>query len=490
MAKRPAEDLAGEQDSLKAGERPVATEKSTDADGFEDEFEDEFESEDEIFEAGVDGRPDEEREAEEKRDAMDVDQKTFIPGRDKLLAGELLSPDVSTYQMLHNLTTTWPCLSFDIVPDQLGNDRKAYPATVYAVAGTQAESKKTSQNELMIMKLSGLSRMDRGKDDEDSDDEEEEDENENADPILETTSIPLPSTTNRIRAHQFPPLNSSKPPTTLTASMMENSDVLIHDVTQQLTSFDTPGTIINPQQSRPVATLKMHSTEGYAVDWSPLVPQGKLLTGDNDGKVFVTTGTEGGRWTPDNRPFTGHQGSIEDIQWSPNERNVFATASSDGTVKVWDVRSKSRKAAVSVKVSETDVNVISWSRQNSHLLASGADDGQWACWDLRQWKPSSDGASVVDPKPVASFDFHKEQITSIEWHPTDDSIMAVAAGDNTLTLWDLSVEFDDEESKDTAGVQDVPPQLLFVHYMEMVKECHWHPQIPGVIMGTGGGGFG
>jgi len=33
---------------------------------FEDEFEDEFESEDEILEAGVDGRPDEEREAEER----------------------------------------------------------------------------------------------------------------------------------------------------------------------------------------------------------------------------------------------------------------------------------------------------------------------------------------------------------------------------------------------------------------------------------------
>lgn len=33
---------------------------------FEDEFEDEFESEDDIIEAGVDGRPDAEREAEEK----------------------------------------------------------------------------------------------------------------------------------------------------------------------------------------------------------------------------------------------------------------------------------------------------------------------------------------------------------------------------------------------------------------------------------------
>ncbi|KAL8734624.1 MAG: hypothetical protein Q9181_003140, partial [Wetmoreana brouardii] len=488
MAKRPAEDVHSENDALKAGERPLSTDSGNEAGPFEDEFEDEFESDDEMLEAGVDGRPDEEREAEEKRDAMDVDQKTFIPGRDKLSAGESLSPDTSTYEMLHNLTTTWPCLSFDIVPDQLGDNRKAYPATVYAVAGTQAESKKAHQNELMIMKLSGLSRMDRGRDDDS--DEDDDDEDENADPILETKSIPLPSTTNRIRAHQLSPMNASRPPTTLTATMLDNSDILIHNVTPHLTAFDTPGATINSQQPKPLATLKMHRTEGYALDWSPLIAQGKLLTGDNDGKIFVTTGAEGGKWAPDNRPFTGHQGSVEDIQWSPNERNVFASASGDGTVKVWDVRSKSRKPAVSVKVSDTDVNVISWSRQNTHLLATGADDGQWAVWDLRQWKPSAGGASSSEPKAVASFDFHKEQITSIEWHPTDDSIMAVAAGDNTLTLWDLAVELDDEESKDTAGVQGVPPQLLFVHYMEMVKECHWHPQIPGCVMGTGGGGFG
>jgi len=419
---------------------------------------------------------------------MDVDQRTFIPGRDKLQNGESLSPDSSAYEMLHSLSTTWPCLSFDIVPDSLGDNRKTYPATIYAVAGTQADSKKSRDNELTVMKLSGLSRMDRERDEEDEDDDD--DEEENAEPILETKSIPLSATTNRIRAHQIPPTDSSKPPTTFTATMTEAAEVLIHDITPHLFAFDNPGTTITPQQSRSVATLKMHRTEGYALDWAPLHPQGKLLTGDNDGKIFVTTREESGKFTPDTKPFTGHQGSVEDIQWSPNERSVFASASSDGTVKIWDLRSKSRKPAVSIQVSSTDVNVLSWSKQTVHLLATGADDGQWAVWDLRQWKSANNDPAAPAPKPVASFNFHKEQITSVEWHPTDDSIVAVAAGDNTLTQWDLAVELDDEESRDTADVKDVPPQLIFVHYMEQVKECHWHPQIPGCIMGTGGSGFG
>lgn len=67
MAKRSANDLSEGDIALKDGERPHKPEINGEAGVFEDEFEDEFDSEDEIFEAGVDGRPDEEREAEEKR---------------------------------------------------------------------------------------------------------------------------------------------------------------------------------------------------------------------------------------------------------------------------------------------------------------------------------------------------------------------------------------------------------------------------------------
>ena len=70
MAKRPVEE---DEDklvaALKAGERPTAAANGDEEDlEFEDEFEDEFDSEeDEIFEAGVDGRPDAEREGDESK---------------------------------------------------------------------------------------------------------------------------------------------------------------------------------------------------------------------------------------------------------------------------------------------------------------------------------------------------------------------------------------------------------------------------------------
>jgi ribosome assembly protein RRB1 len=37
--------------------------------------------------------------------------------------GEELEYDPSAYVMYHSLRPEWPCLSFDVVRDQLGNNR-------------------------------------------------------------------------------------------------------------------------------------------------------------------------------------------------------------------------------------------------------------------------------------------------------------------------------------------------------------------------------
>ena len=61
----------------------------------------------------------------------------YLPGK-PLAEDEELICDESAYIMLHQAHTGAPCLSFDIIKDNLGNDRENFPMTSYIVAGTQA----------------------------------------------------------------------------------------------------------------------------------------------------------------------------------------------------------------------------------------------------------------------------------------------------------------------------------------------------------------
>ncbi|XP_058740024.1 protein HEAT STRESS TOLERANT DWD 1-like isoform X2 [Vicia villosa] len=128
-----------------------------------------------------------------------------------------------------------------------------------------------------------------------------------------------------------------------------------------------------------------HKTEGYAIDWSPLVP-GRLISGDCNNSIYLWEPTSAATWNIDTTAFTGHTGSVEDLQWSPTEPNVFASCSVDKTIAIWDTRGRS--PAASFKAHNADVNVLSWNRLASCMLASGSDDGTISIRDLRLLKLS------------------------------------------------------------------------------------------------------
>ncbi|KAJ3342614.1 ribosome biosynthesis protein rrb1, partial [Kappamyces sp. JEL0680] len=245
------------------------------------------------------------------------------------------------------------------------------------------------------------------------------------------------------------------------ATMAETGQVHIFDVTQHVNAFDTPG-LIPDRNTKPIHTITSHGRhEGYGMDWSPM-QQGHLLTGDGRGHIYLTRKTTGA-FVSDKSPFVGHTSSIEDIQWSPSQGGVFATCSADKTIRIWDVRTKS-KPQLTVKAHDSDVNVISWNRQVDYLLASGSDSGTFSIWDLRNW-PTSRGKT---PETAATFSWHKQPITSIEWHPEESSVLAAAGADDQLTIWDLALERDAEEEAimgtNAAGEAiEVPAQLLFIH---------------------------
>lgn len=92
----------------------------------------------------------------EESDELPPSSELYLPGRHILAKDEILEPDDSVYIMRHNMNVTWPCLSFDVLRDNLGIERQRYPATAYLVSGTQADI--SSNNELSVYKMSALHR--------------------------------------------------------------------------------------------------------------------------------------------------------------------------------------------------------------------------------------------------------------------------------------------------------------------------------------------
>ncbi|KAH9273214.1 hypothetical protein BASA83_004503 [Batrachochytrium salamandrivorans] len=409
---------------------------------FEDNWEDDIEADDEGEVIVAPDSDDEDEDMEIQRELCPEDEEdetplqVYLPGQ-QLGEDEVLVADQSTYEMLHSMNVEWPCLSFDIARDNLGAGRSSFPMTSYVVAGSQADE--PSANKIYIMKMSSLYKT---KHDGDDDMDEDDDPNDlDDDPLLESRTIPHEGGINRIRLMPHPEVH-------IAATMSETGKVHIYDLSQHILALDTPGLIPNSNLA-PMHTV--HSTTGH------------LLTGDSKSRIFLTTKTQSS-FVTDSTPFSGHMSSVEDIQWSPSQSNVFASSSSDRTIRIWDARDK-RKPQLTMTAHNSDVNVISWNRtlSSGHVLASGADSGEFSIWDLRTW-PTSKGK----PVPLASFKWHQEPITSIDWHPTESSVLAASGADDQVTIWDLALERDEEEEivmvTVASGKQvEVPPQLLFIH---------------------------
>jgi len=462
-------------------EREAMDENNEDADMKDVEEDSDFEDDDDNIESIYDEEEvNEEEDEDEEEEGNDGEEsagplQTYLPGK-PLEEGEELVCDENAYVMLHQANTGAPCLSFDIIPDGLGGERTDFPHTTYLIAGTQGAHSFT--NRLIVMKMSNMQKT-QPRSESDSEDSED-DEDTVLKPDLDCAIIHHQGAVNRVRMSVV----GDKP---LAASWSESGSVHLWDITHPLQAVNDPtllkNYIENKESPRPLFTFKGHSTEGFALDWSSTTP-GVLATGDCKKHIHVWKPLEGGQWAVEQRPLVGHTSSVEDLQWSPNEPNVLASCSVDRSIRIWDTRIHPSKSCMlaATNAHENDINVIHWNRREPFIL-SGGDDGKLLVWDLRQFQAGT---------PVAVFKHHTAPVTSVEWHPTDSTVFASAGADDQIALWDLALE-KDEETQDAATdpeLSELAPQLLFIHQgQKEIKELHWHPQIPGLVISTALTGF-
>jgi WD40 repeat protein len=197
------------------------------------------------------------------------------------------------------------------------------------------------------------------------------------------------------------------------------------------------------------------------------------------------------KWTPD-RPHSihslaAHPSCIYQASFSPHTPSVFASCSTDGTLKIFDLRSPSpsipgpvhipknsyappplplAQPALTVPAHGPEVLSLDWNKYRPWVLATAGVDKLVKVWDCRMVKIPPPGTpatpEVAIPTQVganceAELRGHEFAVRKVQWSPHRADILATASYDMTCRVYvaffffsysrifaeDLSIQMDD-----------------------------------------------
>lgn len=125
--------------------------------------------------------------------------------------------------------------------------------------------------------------------------------------------------------------------------------------------------------------------------------------------------------------LTGHAGLVNSVVFSPNGHTV-ATASSDRTVRIWDVTDLRRPAEVATLTGYSGAVLTVAFSSDGRTLATGDHSRTVRVWDV---------ADPRRPAEVATLTGHSGTVNVVAFSP-DGRTLATADADQTVRLWDLT----------------------------------------------------
>lgn len=115
------------------------------------------------------------------------------------------------------------------------------------------------------------------------------------------------------------------------------------------------------------------------------------------------------------------------------------------------------------------INALAFNPRSETIVATASSDHTIGIWDMRSLKYK-----------IHTLEGHVDAVTSLAWHPTEPSILGSGSYDRRVLFWDLSRVGEEQMPEDEA---DGPPELLFMHggHTNHLADFSWNINDPWVV---------
>ncbi|KAI5954265.1 HAT2 [Candida jiufengensis] len=199
-----------------------------------------------------------------------------------------------------------------------------------------------------------------------------------------------------------------------------------------------------------------HTENGYGLSWNPN-EKGLLVTASDDKTVCVSDTNK------NNETIYKKEGDdiFNDAKWHFFDKHLFASASEDEYLYIYDTRSTDIVSKFHSKISK-GINSVAFSPFSHNLLAIGNTNSNIGLLDLRNLKL------------LHTMMGHTEGITALEFSPHKDGILASGSQDRRIIVWDLFKIGEEQQQEDA---EDGCPELFMMHagHTAGVTDLSWCP---------------